>query len=365
MRTKCALHTSIAALAIGVVAWSGAARADAVSDFYGGKRITLIIGYGPGGGYDEYARMLARFLSEHIPGKPTIVPQNMPGAGSRTAANWLYNLAPKDGTVIATLSQTTPTDQALQQQGIRFDVRNFNWIGNMIVVNNTLAVWHTTGVKTIEEATKKQLVIGATGASSPSVLYPQASNNLLGTKFKIITGYPGGGDINIALERGEVDGRGSNSWASWKSTKAEWLHDKKLNILFQVGLKRESDRPDVPLWSELAKTPEQRQVLEILSGDVAVGRPILAPPAVPADRVKALRAAFDQTMKAPNFLEAAAKQKMDINPMGGEELQQVVAKIVGVSPQVVAMVKGAIQIKDTKALSNGKTSNGGSTKGGQ
>jgi tripartite-type tricarboxylate transporter receptor subunit TctC len=339
-------------------------HADAVSDFYAGKRITVVIGYGPGGGYDEYARLLARFMGDHIPGKPAMVPQNMPGAGSRTAANWLYNLAPKDGTAVATLSQTTPTDQALGQQGIRFDVRKFNWIGNMIVVNNTLALWHTTGVKTVEEATKKDLAIGATGASSPSVLYPQVSNNLLGTKFRIITGYPGGGDINIALERGEVDGRGSNSWASWKSTKADWLRDKKLNILFQVGPKREPDLPDVPLWSELAKSHEQRQVLEILSGDVAVGRPIIAPPGVPADRVKALRAAFDATMKASDFMQAAAKQKMDINPMSGEELQQVAGKIVDVQPNVVAMVKQAIEIKDTKELPNAKKPKGGS-KGGE
>ena len=342
-----------AVFAIGVAASS--ARADAISDFYAGKKkITLVIGYGPGGGYDEYARTLARFMGDHIPGKPTLVPQNMPGAGSRTAANWLANIAPKDGTVVATLSQTTPTDQALGQPGIRFDVRTLNWIGNMIVVNNTLAVWHTSGVKTIEEATKKELAIGATGASSPSVLYPQASNNMLGTKFKIITGYPGGGDINIALERGEVDGRGSNSWASWKSTKADWLRDKKINILFQVGPKRESDLPDVPLWSELGKTPEQRKVLEILSGDVAVGRPIVSPPALPTDRVKALRAAFDATMKAPDFIDATAKQKMDINPMGGEELQRIVGKIVEVSPEVVALVKKAIEIKDTKELPDDK-----------
>lgn len=340
-------------LAAGFV-FSGTAQADSVSDFYAGKRITVVIGYGPGGGYDEYARLLARFMGEHIPGKPTMVPQNMPGAGSRNAANWLYNLAPKDGTAVATLSQTTPTDQALGQPGIRFDVRKFNWIGNMVVVNNTLAVWHTTGIKTLEEATKKQLTIGATGASSPSVLYPQVSNNLLGTKFKIITGYPGGGDINIALERGEVDGRGSNSWASWKSTKADWLKEKKINILFQVGPKREPDLADAPLWSELAKNEEQRRVLEILSGDVAVGRPIIGPPGVPADRVKALREAFDATMKAPDFVAAAAKQKMDINPMNGEALQQVASKIVDVPPNVIAMVKEAIQIKDTKARAGEK-----------
>ncbi|MBV8169298.1 MAG: hypothetical protein JO021_21065, partial [Alphaproteobacteria bacterium] len=326
------------------------AAADPVADFYAGKRITLIIGYGTGGGYDEYARMLARFLGDHIPGKPVLVPQNMPGAGSRQAANWLYNVAPKDGTAIATLSQTTPTDQALGQPGIQFDVRKFNWIGNMIVVNNTLAVWHTTGVKTLEEATKKQLAIGASGASSPSVLYPQASNNLLGTKFRIITGYPGGGDINVAMERGEVDGRGSNSWASWKSTRADWMKNHLINILFQVGLKREMDLPDVPLWSELGRDAEQRQVLEVLSGDVAVGRPFLTAPGVPPERVQALRKAFDDTMADPAFRAEAEKAHMDINPVGGAELQDIVGKIVSPSPRVIELVKQAILIKDTSEL---------------
>jgi tripartite-type tricarboxylate transporter receptor subunit TctC len=325
------------------------AAADPVADFYSGKRITMLIGYGTGGGYDEYARMLARFIGEHIPGNPIIVPQNMPGAGSRQAANWLFNVAPKDGTVIATLSQTTPTDQALSQPGIQFDVRKFNWIGNMIVVNNTLAVWHTTGVKTLADATKKPLNIGATGASSPSVLYPQVSNNLLGTQFRIITGYPGGGDINVALERGEVDGRGSDSWASWKSTKADWLKNNLITILFQVGLKREADLPDVPLWSELGRDGDQRQ-LAVLSGDVAVGRPFLMSPGVPEDRVEALRKAFDDTMKDAKFRDEMAKAHMDLNPIGGAELQDIVGKIVSPAPKIIDLVKQAIEIKDVKAL---------------
>src|ERR1700736_1181662 len=199
------------------------ALADDVADFYRGKRISLVVGYGTGGGYDLYARMLGRFMSDHIPGKPTIIAQNMPGAGSRGAANWLYKVAPRDGTVIATLSQTTPTDQALGQPGVQFDVRKFNWIGNMVVVNNFLYVSAASGVASLEQAKSKALAIGATGASSPSVLYPQVSNNLLGTKFRIVSGYVSGGDINIAVERGEVDGRGSDSSASMKSTPTHWL----------------------------------------------------------------------------------------------------------------------------------------------
>ena len=324
------------------------AAADDVADFYRSKRISLVIGYGPGGGYDLYARMLGRFISAHIPGNPTIVPQNMPGAGSRGAANWLYTIAPKDGTVIACLGQATPTDQALDQPGVRFDARAFNWIGNLSVANNILFVSAASGVATIADAKKKSLAIGASGASSPSVLYPQVSNNLLGTKFKIIGGYPGGGDINIAIERHEVDGRGSDSWASMKSTHPDWLRDHAINVLFQIGPRRESDLADVPLWTELAENDDQRQVLQILSGDVSVGRPILTAPGVPTDRVKALRQAFDDTMRDPQFIAVSMQSNIDINPMGGAELQDIVGQIVSPSAKILAMVKDAIAIKDVE-----------------
>src|SRR5580704_10423641 len=313
-----------AALPLGMMA---PASADDVADFYRGKRISLVVGYGTGGGYDLYARMLGRFMADHIPGKPTIIAQNMPGAGSRGAANWLYKVAPRDGTVIATLSQTTPTDQALGQPGVQFDVRKFNWIGNMVVVNNLLFVSAASGVATLAEAKSKPLAIGATGASSPSVLYPQVSNNLLGTRFRIVSGYPRGGDLNIAVERGEIDGRGSDSWASLQTTHPDWLRDRKINILFQIGTKREAGLPEVPLWSELGQTDEQRQMLEILSGDVAVGRPILTAPDVPPDRVRALRRAFDDTVADPSFVAAVAKANMEFHPIGGEELQDVVSRI--------------------------------------
>jgi tripartite-type tricarboxylate transporter receptor subunit TctC len=321
------------------------AAADDVADFYRGKRINFVIGYGTGGGYDIYARLFARFIGEHIPGNPTVVPQNMPGAGSRRAANWLYAVAPKDGTAIACLGQATPTDQALDQPGIQFDARKFNWIGNLVVVNNIMFVSAASGVATIDDAKKKTLSIGATGASSPSVLYPHVSNNLLGTKFKIVSGYSGGGDINLAVERRELDGRGSDSWASMKSTHADWLRDRKINILFQVGPRREPDLPDVPLWSELGDSEGQRQILEILSGDVAVGRPILTAPGVPADRVRALRKAFDETLADPRFIEAAKQANIYINPLGGEELQAMVEKIAGPSERVLTMLRQATEFK--------------------
>jgi tripartite-type tricarboxylate transporter receptor subunit TctC len=338
------VRTTIVAATLLGAATLPAAAAD-VADFYRGKRINFVIGYGTGGGYDIYARLFARFIGEHIPGNPRVVTQNMPGAGSRRAANWLYAIAPKDGTVIACLGQATPTDQALGQPGIQFDARKFNWIGNLVVVNNIMFVSAASGVATIDDAKKKTLSIGATGASSPSVLYPQVSNNLLGTKFKIVPGYSGGGDINLAVERRELDGRGSDSWASMKSTHADWLRDHKINILFQVGPRREPDLPDVPLWSELGESEGQRQILEILSGDVAVGRPILTAPDVPADRVRALRKAFDETLSDPQFVAAAKEANIYINPMGGEDLQIMVERIAGPSERVLTMLRQATEFK--------------------
>jgi tripartite-type tricarboxylate transporter receptor subunit TctC len=342
-------HLRCAALAAAaLLGLAGAARADNVADFYRGKHITLVIGYGPGGGYDLYARMLGRFIGGHIPGNPIVVPQNMPGAGSRSAANWLYKVAPQDGSVIACLSQATPTDQALSEPGVQFDARKFNWIGNLNVVNNILYVSAASGVATFAGAKVKPLAIGATGATSPSVLYPQVSNNLLGSKFKIIAGYPGGGDINIAVERHEIDGRGSDSWDSMKATHPDWLRDRAINVLFQVGPRRESDLPNVPLWAELAGNDAQRRVLALLSGDVSVGRPILTAPNVPADRVAALRRAFAETMRDPQFIAAAKRANLNMNPMSGADLQQAVDGIVSAPADVVAQVKAAIASKDVQ-----------------
>jgi tripartite-type tricarboxylate transporter receptor subunit TctC len=208
-----------------------------------------------------------------------------------------------------------------------------------------------SGVATIDDAKKKTLSMGASGASSPSVLYPQVSNNLLGTKFKIVPGYSSGGDINLAVERHELDGRGSDSWASLKSTHADWLRDHKINILFQVGPRREPDLPDVPLWSELGGGEGQRQVLEILSGDVAVGRPILTAPDVPADRVRALRKAFDETLADPQFVAAAKDANIYINPVGGEELQAMVDRITGPSERVLTTLRRATEFKGAQKTS--------------
>jgi tripartite-type tricarboxylate transporter receptor subunit TctC len=334
----------------------GAAEAASVEKFYKGKTIKLIIGYSPGGGYDTYARAIGRYINKHIPGNPTIVPQNMTGAGSRRAANWLYKLAPKDGTVIGTVGQAMPLDQAMGKSGVKYDAAKFNWIGNSIVDNNITFIWHATGIKTIADAKSKGGVIcGATGATSPSVTSPQIINNLIGTNFKIIRGYPGGAIINLALARGEVNCRGSNSWSSTKSTMSRHVEKRNLNIILQWGKKKDPRIAkyvgrDVPLITDFAKTDADRKALDMIIAGVTIGRPIIAPPGVPAERIAALRKAFDATMTDPEFLSLAKRQKMDINPMPGAEVQKLAIGVVNASAVAKGRLRELLTPKDVQKI---------------
>lgn len=314
------------------------AFAQASDDFYRGRKMEMVIGYSPGGNYDLYARLIARMLGDHIPGNPSIIPRNMPGGGSRIAAAWLSSLAPKDGTALATFDQALPIAQALRDPSLRFDVKDFIFIGNPARENNTVTAWHTSGVKTIKDAMTQEVTVGSTGASTSSQ-YATAMNALIGTKFKLVTGYPGGNDINLAMERGEVAVRGSNSWASWKSTRADWVREKKLNILVQVGLQRAPDLADVPLLIELATNDEDRAILRLISAPTALGRPIVTTPGVPAERVKILRDAFDTMMTHPKFLETAEKERFEIDYVPGAEMQQIVTEIVDAPDSVRERLK--------------------------
>jgi tripartite-type tricarboxylate transporter receptor subunit TctC len=312
--------------------WPGTALSQkAVEDFYRGKKIDLIIGYSSGGTYDLYARLVARHLGNYIPGKPLIVPRNMPGAGSRAAATWVHNVAPRDGTVLATADQSLSLQQAAGDKRMNFDTTKFIYIGNPNIENNTTATWHASGIKTIEDAKRREVTMGATGGSTSSQ-YPKAMNALLGTRFRVILGYPGGNDINLAMERGEVDGRGSNSWQSWKSTRAHWIAEKKINILVQIGLKKAADLPDVPLLMDLASNAEDRELLRLLSASTNIGRPIFTTPDVPADRVEALRKAFVAMVSDPAFLAQARKENFEIDAVSGEALQRLVSEVVAAAP---------------------------------
>jgi tripartite-type tricarboxylate transporter receptor subunit TctC len=327
------LQYPLCLVAIATAVASAPARAESVEDFYKGRQIDMVIGYSPGGTYDLYARLVARFLGDFIPGKPKIVPRNMPGAGSRLATNWVYSVGPKDGTVIATGDQSLAVEQAMGDKAIRIDVSKLQYIGNPNADNNTTVTWFTSGVKTIDDAKKKDVPMGATGGSTSSQ-YPKAMNALLGTRFQIITGYPGGNDISLAMEKGEVMGRGSNAWGAWKATRPQWLAEHKINILVQIGLHKAPDLQDVPLLIDLAKNDDDRAVLKLLSASGDIGRPLFVAPEVPKERVKALREAFDTMVKDPAFLEAAKNEKFDIDPRTGEEMQQIVEDIIS-TPQSI------------------------------
>ena len=328
------LFAATALSAVGALAIAAPARADAIEDFYRGKQLDLIIGYSSGGTYDLYARLVARFLGDHIPGKPRVIPRNMPGAGSRLAAGWIYNIGPKDGTVIGTGDQSLAVEQAMGDKALTIDVSKLQYIGNPAADNNTTGAWHTSGIKTLEDAKRQEVPTGATGGSTSSQ-YPKAMNALLGTKFKIITGYPGGNEINLALEKGEVAVRGSNAWGSWKATRPDWLRDNKINLLVQIGLTKAPDLPDVPLLIDLAKNEEDRAVLMLLSASVTIGRPLYVAPGVSPERVRALRDAFNRMAKDDVFLSAARKEGFEINAVSGEEMQKIVAQIVA-TPKPIA-----------------------------
>jgi len=316
-------------------------RADPVADFYRGRTINLIIGTSTGNDYDFRARLLARHLGRHLPGEPTIVPQNMPGVGGVKAANYLATTAPRDGTALHMIMSNMMSSQAIGAPGVAFDTRKFFWIGNTTSSPNVMVAWHTSGITSIEQVKSKQLIVGAPGGTA-GVLYVTAMNALLGTKLKLVTGYPGGNEVNLAMERGEIDGRASNSWASWKSTRPDWVADRKIVVLAQVGLRRAPDLPDVPLLLELAGNDADRKVLTFLSADTAISRALVAAPDTPPERVAALRRAFDATVEDPEFLAEAGKSQMDILPMSGEEAQKIADSIVNTPPEIVARAKAIL-----------------------
>jgi tripartite-type tricarboxylate transporter receptor subunit TctC len=315
------------------------AQADAVADFYKGKTISLIVGTSSGNDYDFRGRLLARHLGRHIPGNPTIVPRNMPGAGGINAANWFANVAPRDGTTVHMVMATIMGKQAVKAPGVQYDARKFSWIGNTTSTPNVTSAWHTSGITSIEQVKTKELIVGAP-AGTAGEAYVVVMNALAGTKFKLVTGYAGGNEVNLAMERGEIHGRASNSWASWKSTRPDWVRDKKLVVLVQVALQRHPELKSVPTLIELVNTDLDKKLMAFLSAETAVARALIAPPEIPADRLAALRKAFDATVKDPQFLmEAEKKGRMDITPLSGVEAQKIAHGIVATPPEVIARAR--------------------------
>ena len=312
------------------------AQADEVADFYRGRTINVYIGVNVGGGYDFEARLLARFMKAHIPGNPNLVPQNMVGAGGIKMANYMYSIAPQDGTAIGMFPATLIAVQAVGIEGAQYDANKFSWLGTIGTSPETLAVWHTTGVRTIEEAQHKELLIAASNPGAATYIFPRLLNEVLGTKLKLVSGYQGNSTMVVAMERGEVDAV-SNSWDSWKSLNPDWIKDKKISLLVQTEPKAED--LDVPSVQELAHSDDDLKVIKLIASGDTLGKPMATAPNVPADRVKALRDAFDATLKDPDFLAAATSAKIQINPVYGLQLQDAVAKVLLTPTSLIARAK--------------------------
>lgn len=314
-------------------------HAQPADEFFKGKTITIITSTGAGGAYDHAARAISRHMPRFLPGAPTMVVRNMPGGGHTLATNYMMNQAPRDGTTIATVSNTIPLHQATEGKGVRYDSRKLNWIGSLGISNVITSTWAASGVRTFDDVLNREVTAGATGAGSGMWLYPNAMNQLLGTRFKIVMGYKSSAEVDLAMLRGEVVARSGASYYGYVQERPEWLRDKKINVIVQAGAKREKDLPDVPLMHELAKTDEARQLLSLMSSPVKVGRPYLAPPDVPADRVAMLRRAFDAMMKDQQFVAEAKSLSLEVDPMSGEQLTAVVEETLNVPPALLAKAK--------------------------
>jgi hypothetical protein len=331
-----AAKTLLVALMLAVLAaLRPAVAADEAPDFYRGKTINVIVGFGAGGGYDIYARLLAHHLGNHIAGQPNVVVQNMEGAGSVRAANYVYSVAPKDGTVLAAVNQNMPMYQMLGGAGAQFNAAEINWLGSMAYSNGTLYTWHQSGIKTLDDAKAREVPLGGVGTTSDSYIYPTLINGLLGTRFKVINGYAGTKEIHLALERGEVMGRGGNTWASVTSSNQDWIEQKKINVLVQIGFKLETEIPQVPLLIDLVKTPEEKQIVTVVTLPTALGYTNWLAPEVPASRIKLLRTAYDATMRDKAFLDEAAKHAMMIRPQTGSEIEALIKQAAVVPKPVV------------------------------
>jgi tripartite-type tricarboxylate transporter receptor subunit TctC len=310
--------------------------ADQVADFYRGRTVNVLIGVGVGGEYDIQARLVARHIGKHIPGNPNVVPQNMTGAGGLRMINYLYTVAARDGTYIGMIANAFPAMQAAGVVGVQFDSTKMQWIGSIAPVVETMAVWHASGVRTIDDLRKRETIAGASARGAITFTYPALMNELLGTKFKIVTGYQGGNEINLAMERGEVEAR-NNTWSSWKATKAAWLKEKKIIVIVQAG-PRAGDL-DAPSVETLARNPEDRQLIELVMSGTQLGRPLSTNAGVPQERVAALRAAFAATMKDPEFLAEAKSLNFDVEPVLGEAMQQIVQKVLSTPQPIAARAK--------------------------
>lgn len=337
------VRTIAAALASATLAASaGSAVADPVADFYQGKRITMGVGSEPGGGYDAYARLVTRHLGRFIPGPPAFVVQNMPGGGGLRVTNHLYNVAPKDGTAMATVQRGLLTSPLLEGRNLQlqYDPMKFNWIGSLNSETGLIVVWRTAPHKTLEDLFKTDLMVGS---SSPSTDFlPLFLNNVVRTKFKIIPGYKSSTEAYLAMERGELQGRVSTGWAGDKDILEPWIKDNKVRLLAQLAMTKSPEFPDLPLILDYARTPQERQVMELILAAQHWGRPFVMPPDVPKDRVEAVRNAFNTMTKDEQFLGEAKKLRMDLDIVTGAEIDTLLKRVYATPPEIVEIARKAI-----------------------
>lgn len=331
--------------AVALLAGMAGARAadDEAAQFFKDKQLRLVVGSSAGDGYDINARVVARHWAGHIPGKPSIIVQNQPGAGSVPSVNTLYNTVPRDGTVLGAPINGVTTAPLLMPEAVKYDVTKLIWLGSSNHDIQLTYVWHTAPVKTPQDLLTQELVVGATAPGATHVDYPVVARAIFGLKFKVVSGYPGTAPVHIAIERGEVQGFGANGWLALKALNANWLAENKIRFVLQYGMERNPLFPAVPALGELAKTEAERQAVELLVTRLRYGRPFFLPPDVPPARVEALRRAFDATMADPAFLADAEKAKLDIQPMKGEEIGPLIARVMATPAEVVKRVRDALE----------------------
>jgi tripartite-type tricarboxylate transporter receptor subunit TctC len=317
------------------------AKAGADDSFYQGRTINVVIGVGAGGFYDLNARLVARYIGRHIPGNPTLVPQNMTGAGGATMLSYMTTVAARDGTYIGMIANNFPAMQAAGIDAIKIDLTPFEWIGSISPLTGVMTVTKSANVNTISEGRTKEIIVGASGRGAETYSMPAMMNEFLGTRFKIVTGYRGGSDINLAMERGEVQGR-YNFWSSWKVTRPEWVRDKEIISIAYMGPKP-ADLPGVPSVVELAGNDDERRIINLIISGTRLGTPLAFAGGVPADRVATMRAAFNATMRDPEFLAEAEKLQIAVDPVIGEDLQKIVADVLATPKPLAARARAFLE----------------------
>ncbi len=327
----------LACLSVGTTA-----HAQSVEDFYRGRTVNLVVGYSVGGGYDIHGRLLARHLGKHIPGNPGIIVQNMPGGGSLRSANFLYNAAPKDGSTIGIFSRGMAMEPLIGASNTQYDARKFTWLGSITNETSVCATSSMSRVKTWDDLLATPFTVAGEGSGSDPDIFATMIKNVFGAKLRLVAGYPGSAEMTLAIERGEVDGRCGWTWSSIKLQRPEWITGHRLNVLVQLASHRIPDLADVPLLAEHATTERQRQIVNVILGRQVMGRPVVAPPGIPADRKAALRRAFDATMADPEYVAEATARGLEINPVGGADLDKLLGDLYATPPDIIAEVRAII-----------------------